>query len=43
MKEFYLKDITEIEQVSQQEYNAHEINRIKKEYGALRQKSKAPS
>ncbi len=33
----------EITQITRQEYNVHEINRIKKDYGALRQKSKAPS
>lgn len=33
----------EISQITQREYNVHEINRIKEEYGALRQKSKAPS
>ena len=33
----------EITQITRQEYNVHEINRVKKDYGALRQKSKAPS
>jgi hypothetical protein len=32
-----------IEQIEAAEYNASQINRIKKEYGALRQKSKSPT
>lgn len=33
----------EIQEISVDEFNVHNINRIKKEYGGLRQESKAPT
>jgi hypothetical protein len=37
------KTVTSISKITVQKYNVAEINSIKKEYGALRQLSKAPS
>jgi len=43
LSEFNLKDIVSIEEVTTKEYNINVINSIAGRYGALRQKSKAPT
>ena len=41
--EVHVDDYATVTEVTHSEFNSHEINRIKKEYGALRQMSKGPT
>lgn len=41
--EIRVNEIEEITEISVSEFNITQINRIKKEYGGLRQESKAPT
>lgn len=41
--EICVNEIEEITEISVSEFNVTQINRIKKEYGGLRQESKAPT
>lgn len=41
--EIHLNEIAEISEISVTEFNVIQINNIKKEYGGLRQASKAPT
>lgn len=41
--EIRVNEIEEITEISVSEFNVTQINRIKKEYGGLRQESKAPT
>ena len=41
--EIQLTGDLEIEELSTQEFNVIQVNRIKKEHGGLRQESKAPT
>jgi hypothetical protein len=38
-----IDDILSIEEISPAQFNVHNINTISKEYGGLRQESKAPT
>lgn len=41
--EIRIDPFAEIKEISASEFNVTQINRIKKEYGGLRQESKAPT
>jgi len=43
LSDICITDVISIEEVSTEEYNVNMINSIDKRYGALRQKSKAPT